>query len=79
VTLVSAGLPGRLSFEFTTPAIVALGDARLRLYAGDLEGITTPSIVPNVAFDNVLFEIVPEPSSVALILVGCLGLARRRR
>jgi hypothetical protein len=54
-------------------------DARLRLYGGDLEGVTTVSIISNVTFDNVLFEIVPEPSVAALILVGCLGLARRRR
>jgi hypothetical protein len=44
-----------------------------------LEGVTAVNIIPNVTFDNVLFEIVPEPSSVALALAGCLGWARRRR
>jgi hypothetical protein len=79
VTLVSAGMTGRLTFEFTTPAIVGPGDARLRLYGGDLEGVTMVNAVPSVTFDNVLFEIVPEPSSAALVLAGCFGLARRRR
>jgi hypothetical protein len=79
VTLVSAGLTGRLTFNFTTPGIIPFGDARLRLYAGDFEGITTVSVISSVTFDNVLFEIVPEPSSLTLILAGCLGLARRRR
>lgn len=79
VTLVSAGLTGRLSFEFTTPAILPAGDVRLRLYGGDMEGIANPSIIPGVTFDNVLLEIVPEPSPMVLILAGCLGFARRRR
>jgi hypothetical protein len=79
VTLVSAGSTGRLSFDFTTPSVVLAGDARLRLYAGDLEGITTVNVIPSVTFDNVLFEIVPEPSSLALVLAGCLGCALRPR
>jgi hypothetical protein len=79
VTLVSAGVSGRLSFEFTTPSIVPAGDVRLRLYGGDTEGITTINVIPSVTFDNVLFEIVPEPSSAALFLAGFVGLARRRR
>lgn len=79
VTLVTAGLTGRLTFDFTTPAVVGPGDVRLRLYGGDIEGLTTITAIPNVTFDNVLFEIVPEPSSAALLLVGCLGFARRRR
>jgi hypothetical protein len=78
VTLVSAGTSGRLSFEFTTPSIVPAGDIRIRLYGGDLEGVSSISIIPGVTFDSVLLEIVPEPSSAALLLFGCLGLARRR-
>jgi len=79
VTLVSAGLTGRLTFEFTTPAVFPVGDVRLRLYGGDLEGVTAVNILPNVTFDNVQLEIVPEPSIAALLLAGCLGLARRLR
>lgn len=79
VTLVTAGLTGRLTFDFTTPAVVSPGNIRLGLYAGDIDGLTTINAIPSVTFDNVLFEIVPEPTSAALLLVGCLGLARRRR
>lgn len=79
VSLVSAGASGRLSIEFTTPGTGLGGDTRLRLFAGDYQGIASISVVPTVTFDNVLFEIVPEPSSAALLLVGCVGLIRRRR
>ena len=79
VTFVSAGMSGRLTFEVTTPAVVLPGDVRLRLYRGEIDGIANVSILPNVTFDNVLFEIIPEPSSAALSFLGCLGLASRRR
>lgn len=79
VTLVSAGMSGRLSFEFTTPGTALGGNARLRLYGGDYEGTTTILPIPNVTFDNVVFEIIPEPSAIALLAVGSLGFVRRRR
>jgi hypothetical protein len=78
VTLTSAGLSGRLTFEFTTTGIVP-GEARIRLYGGDLEGVTTIDMIPNVTFDDVVFEIVPEPATAAFLLAGGIALARRRR
>jgi hypothetical protein len=79
VTLVSSGVTGRLSFQFTTSGTVPNGDVRLRLYAGDYEGITTITVLPSVTFDEVVFEVIPEPSAAALLLAGCLGVLRRRR
>lgn len=79
VTLVAAGSTGRLSLDFTTSGTVPSGNVRLRLFAGDYEGVATIAVVPSITFDNVVFEVVPEPSSAAAFLAGCLGLIRRRR
>jgi hypothetical protein len=79
VTLVSGGMSGRLTLEYTTPAAVPSGDIRLRLYGGEYDGVVTISVVPNVTFDNATFEVIPEPGALSLAAAGCLGLVRRRR
>lgn len=66
------------SLTATAPA----GTATVRVLTRMVDGIANPGVNPQSAFvDDFSLSIVPEPASVALVMIGMLGLAglvRRR-
>jgi PEP-CTERM motif len=69
---VAAGDPE----PFVDPGIVGFTDAPMATLAASELGLTAPG---TAYFDNYSIEIVPEPTTVAIMGLASLGLLRRRR
>jgi hypothetical protein len=65
------------SSTFVDPGITGFTDAPLAALAATFESLGTAS--GTAYFDNYSIEIVPEPSALAVVGLGALGLLRRRR